>query len=42
MWVITHNGPLATKQHRVELQITILSSERVVLVVGIVKHRSMW
>lgn len=40
-WVITHNTPTFTRQHTIDLEMVIVSSERVIKVDGQVKHTSM-
>lgn len=41
-WLILHHTPTATKQHSIELKMTLLSSERIISVDGVVKHRTLW
>ena len=40
-WVITHNTPNYTRQHTIDLEMVIVSSERVIKVDEQVKHTSM-
>ena len=40
-WVITHNTPNSTRQHIIDLEMVIVSSERVIKVDDEVKHKSM-
>lgn len=41
-WLLTHHTPRHTTQHCVQLDMVLLSSERVVSVDGNVKLRQMW
>jgi hypothetical protein len=40
-WVITHNAQTFTRQHVIDLEMVIVSSERVIKVDDEFKHKSM-
>lgn len=40
-WIITHNTPTYTRQHIIDLEMVIVSSERVIKVDNEIKHTSM-
>lgn len=40
-WIITHNSPKQTRQHIIDLEMVLVSSERIVLVDGNERHRAM-